>query len=84
MPKRKRNDRAGHGSRAGDNGFDDRINKFGKRFEHGKKRLAHALKVAKRYERQRLLKRISRAKQNGRPAEFLRLEHELEALKVRR
>ncbi|KAI9810117.1 MAG: hypothetical protein M1826_003749 [Phylliscum demangeonii] len=55
----------------------------GKKLAHARKRLVHVLKLAKRHERQRLGKRMTRVTGNGEHAGLVRLEQELEALKVK-
>ncbi|KAI9800934.1 MAG: hypothetical protein M1833_003071 [Piccolia ochrophora] len=77
MPKRKRDPSESHAPTP-----DQRKRELEKKMVHGKKRLNHALKLAKAFERQKLGKRITKAKgEQDQPESVARLEREVEALK---
>lgn len=82
--KRKWGDRGAYGGKGFESSIEDRKDRLSKKLVHGQKRLVHVLRIAKRFEHQKLGKRISRTKQEGTPVELARLQGELEALKVRK
>ena len=83
MPKRKRGVPSVQDGQELENSIKGQKIRFGKKLAHGKKRVVHALKIAKRFERQKLGKRIVRRKGESNGDRLGRLERELEALKVR-
>lgn len=84
MPKRKReNNVTSQRGRSGD-ATGQRRAEVDEKLVHGKKMLNRALKTAKGFEWQKLVKRIGHAKEKGSEAEgeVVRLERELKVLKV--
>lgn len=84
MLKRKREGNAGAPGNGGADAIGQRKGEVEEKLVHGKKMLNRALKTAKGFEWQKLVKRIGNAKAEGEDsgAQVARLERELKVLKV--
>ncbi|KAI9756204.1 MAG: hypothetical protein M4579_003944 [Chaenotheca gracillima] len=79
MPKRKREPPVGEEAEGAN---DRQREELGRKLVHGKKRLNHALKTARAFERQKLSKRIRSAAEEKDGEQQSRLERELDTLKA--